>query len=102
MTEGFRVSAEELAANAGQFAGLAERVDSIHRDLADRLGALGECWGADVIGQSFGAVHTGPADETLTALGGLAGKLGDVGERFAGNAGAYAEGERDNVDRLGL
>lgn len=102
MTEGFRVSADELAANAGQFAGLAERVDSIHRDLADRLGALGECWGADAIGQSFSAVHAAPADATITALGGLAGKLGDVGERFTGNAAAYAEGEQDNVGRLGL
>ncbi|MBC6448438.1 WXG100 family type VII secretion target [Actinokineospora xionganensis] len=102
MTEGFRVSADELAANAGQFAGLAERVDTIHRDLADRLAALGECWGADAIGQSFGAVHAVPADEALTALGGLAGKLGDVGERFTANAGAYTEGEQDNVGRLGL
>lgn len=101
MTEGFRVDAAGLAEHASQFAGLAERVDTIHRDLSDRLGALGECWGADEIGRSFGAVHAAPADEALTSLGGLAGKLGDVGERFTGNAAAYAEGEQDNIRRLG-
>ncbi|WP_436492138.1 WXG100 family type VII secretion target [Actinokineospora sp. HUAS TT18] len=90
-----------LARDAAQFTALAERVEAIHRDLADQLTALGACWGADEIGQSFAAVHAAPATETLTAVGGLPARLGDVRDRFVSTAAAYAEGEQENVDRLG-
>jgi hypothetical protein len=100
VTDSFSVDAEQLAERAGRFAGLAERADRIHRDLAERLGTAGQCWGTDEIGASFAAVHAEPADETLSAMGGLSGKLTDVGDRFVSNASGYAEGELDNVRRF--
>ncbi|CRK59773.1 hypothetical protein [Alloactinosynnema sp. L-07] len=96
-----RVDAAKLARDAAQFTGFAERVEAIHRDLSDRLGAVGACWGTDEIGRSFAAVHAGAADQTLAAVGGLPARLSDIGERFASNAAAYVDGEQENVDRLG-
>ncbi|HVK20457.1 MAG TPA: hypothetical protein VM677_03770 [Actinokineospora sp.] len=96
-----RVDAAKLARDAAQFTGLAERVEAIHRDLADQLGAIGACWGTDEIGRGFADVHATPAEQTLAAVQGLPARLADVGERFAGNAAAYVDGEQENVDRLG-
>lgn len=100
MGEGYRAEVERLAERAARFDGLAERAGAIHRDLADRLAALGPCWGADQVGASFAAGHAAPAEATLGALGALPDKLGDVGARFTGTATGYAEGERENVLRI--
>ncbi|HEV2784391.1 MAG TPA: hypothetical protein VGX25_33815 [Actinophytocola sp.] len=99
MTDGFTADADRLAAQAGQFPGLAERAGAIHRELSDALAETGACWGGDTVGQSFAAVHTGPADSTLGGLGALPDRLGSVGTRFADTATAYrdqdAAGARD-------
>lgn len=100
MAEGFRADAERLAGRAGEFADLAERSGAIHRELADRLAAVGECWGADRVGESFAAAHLGPAEATLGELGALPGRLDDVGGRFADTARGYADGEAATVRGL--
>ncbi|MGQ0838394.1 hypothetical protein [Actinokineospora sp.] len=99
--DGFRAEVDRLAERADEFAGLAEQADAIHRDLVDRLGAAGPCWGADEVGQSFSATHTAPADETVGSLAALPALIGDVGGRFADTARGYESGERDNTRLLG-
>ncbi|GLZ38546.1 hypothetical protein [Actinokineospora sp. NBRC 105648] len=99
--DGFRAEADRLADRAGRFDGLAEQVDAIHRELADRLGAAGACWGTDEVGRSFADVHAGHAEDTLSTLGGLPEQLGDVGGRFRATARDYRHGEDHNTTILG-
>lgn len=101
MTDGFHVDPDALAARAGEFTDLAARAGGIHRDLADRLAALGACWGQDAVGASFAAAHTPGADATLGDLDALAGRLGEVGDRFTATARGYADTESDNTTALG-
>ncbi|SDD20580.1 WXG100 family type VII secretion target [Actinokineospora iranica] len=98
---GYRVRAQRLADHAGQFDGLAEQVAAVHRELADRLAAAGQCWGADEIGLSFAATHTAPADSTLGGIEALPGRLGDVGGRFRSTAEAYLANEQGNSQIIG-
>ncbi|HEX2130595.1 MAG TPA: hypothetical protein VHH15_03480 [Actinophytocola sp.] len=97
---GFTADPDRLASQAGQFDDLAGRVEAIHRTLADSLTAAGECWGADAVGQSFGAAHVTPADTTLTQLSSLTSRLGGVGTRFAGTAATYTGTDEGAVERL--
>ncbi|GGS25217.1 MULTISPECIES: WXG100 family type VII secretion target [Actinokineospora] len=101
MTDGFRADTDALARRAGEFGDLAARAGAIHRDLADRLSALGGCWGGDAVGASFAAAHAPGADATLGDLGALPGRLDEVGGRFADTASGYAATESDNVQALG-
>ena len=101
MTGGFDVDPDALATRAGEFTDLAARAGSIHRDLADRLAALGQCWGADAVGASFAAAHTPGAEATLGDLDALAGRLDDIGARFTATARGYADTETDNTTALG-
>ncbi|WP_018682386.1 hypothetical protein [Actinokineospora enzanensis] len=96
----FQADAARLADRAGHFDGYAERAGAIHRELADRLAAAGDCWGTDDVGHSFAAAHTAPADRTLTALGGLPARLGDVGGRFHDTAHAYRDTDTANATAL--
>jgi hypothetical protein len=91
MTDGFNVDADRLTAQAGQFPALAERAGAIHRELSEALAEAGACWGSDSVGRSFAAAHTGPADGTLTGLGGLPGRLDSVGTRLADTARGYRD-----------
>ncbi|MGW5052846.1 WXG100 family type VII secretion target [Actinokineospora sp. NPDC004072] len=101
MTDGFRVDTDGLARRAGEFSELAARAGAIHRDLADRLAALGGCWGDDAVGASFAAAHAPGAEATLGDLDALPGRLGEVGGRFADTAAEYEAAETDNVQAIG-
>lgn len=100
MNDAFHADPEQLATHAAEFDGLAERAGQIHADLRSALTALGTPWGDDDAGRSFAEVHTGPADETLTQLEALPGRLGDVGGRFVTSARAYADAESTGVTGL--
>lgn len=89
MTDSYRVEANRLAADAGQFDGLADRAGTIHGELRTVLDSVGECWGTDDVGRSFAAAHNGPADGTLGGLHALPGKLGDLGFAFTESAKTY-------------
>ncbi|HEU5475807.1 MAG TPA: hypothetical protein VFV67_34655 [Actinophytocola sp.] len=89
MSDGFTADAGTLARQATEFPDLAARAGTVHRELTETLAGLGACWGADRVGQSFAATHTGPADATLGGLGALPDRLGSVGTRFADSAAAY-------------
>ncbi|MFC7617618.1 WXG100 family type VII secretion target [Actinokineospora soli] len=98
---GFEVDPTALAARAGEFTDLAARAGAIHRDLADRLAALGPCWGSDAVGASFAAAHAAGSDATLGDLDALAGRLDEVGTRFTATARGYADTESANTTALG-
>lgn len=100
MTDGYTADAERLASEAGQFEGLAGRVAAIHRTLSEALAQDGACWGADAVGESFGAVHVGPADATMSRLGSLSEQLGGVGTRFSATAARYTSDDEGGVERL--
>jgi hypothetical protein len=100
MNDAFQADPEQLATHAGQFEGLAERAGRIHTDLRTTLDSLGAPWGDDDAGRSFAVVHAGPADETLTRLDALPGRLGDVGTRFVASARTYADAESTGVTAL--
>jgi hypothetical protein len=100
MHDGFDVDAERLAARASQFEPLTTRVAAIHRGLTDALSADGACWGTDAVGQSFSSVHAQPADDVLSRLSALSGRLGSVGTRLSGTAQTYGAGEQGAVDHL--
>lgn len=87
--DGFVVDPEQLAKKAAEFEPLAGRMTGIHTALTDALGAEGDCWGADDVGRSFGAVHTGPATTTLDSLSSLSTNLGSVGTRLYDSAATY-------------
>lgn len=98
--DGYRADADRLASQGGLFEGLAERAAAIHRDLADVLDPLGRCWGTDQVGQSFAAVHSGPADNARGQLSGLSERLDSVGVRFTDTAAAYLDTETSGAERL--
>jgi hypothetical protein len=100
MSDGYEADPARLAGQAGQLDPLAGRVSSIHRTLSEALAEAGPCWGADAVGESFGAVHAGPADSTLTRLGALPSQLGSVGTRFTDTAATYEGDDERGVDRL--
>jgi uncharacterized protein YukE len=94
---GFDVDVDAVVSQAGHFPELADRVKAIHRTLSDALDAEGTCWGEDTVGQSFAAGYTGPADETLEAVGALHGRLSDVGQRLHDTATSYRGTDQGNV-----
>ena len=100
MNDGFQVDPEQLATDAGEFHGLAERAGRIHADLRASLDALGSPWGDDDAGRSFADVHAAPADETLGRLQALPGQLGDVGGRFVASAKTYDDADVTGVTEL--
>jgi hypothetical protein len=89
MNDGFEADPARLSTQAGRLDDLVGRVAEIHRTLGESLASTGQCWGADAIGQSFGAAHAAPADATLTRLSSLSEQLGGVGTRFAATADTY-------------
>jgi hypothetical protein len=97
---GYEVDADALTTRAGEFPALAERAGGIHRELSDKLAAIGPCWGNDSVGQSFAAAHVAPADATLGALGSLGGQLDEVGTRFADTAAAYRAQDAGGATRI--
>jgi uncharacterized protein YukE len=100
MSDGYEVDTAALAAQAGQLDPLASRVASIHSTLSESLSEAGPCWGTDAVGQSFAAAHAGPADTTLTTLGGLPGRLGSVGTRFTATAATYEGDDQHGAARV--
>ncbi|MFI9007446.1 hypothetical protein ACIGNX_09485 [Actinosynnema sp. NPDC053489] len=98
---GFRTDLARLAEGADDFGAFAERAGKIAAELTGTLDSLGECWGADAIGQSFAAGHVRPSGEVLSGLTGLGAGFGGVGERFAETARTYREVEEGNRNALG-
>jgi hypothetical protein len=88
---GFEADLVRLNEGAGEFTGFAERAGKIVTELSGVLDSVGLCWGADAVGQSFARGHVAKADESLTVLGGLSGRFGGVGERFAATARTYGQ-----------
>jgi hypothetical protein len=98
--DGFEADAEQLAGKAAQFEPLVGRLSAIHRQLVDALSADGACWGADTVGHSFAAAHTGPADDTVTSLLTLPDRLGSVGTRLSASATTYGAVDAGAVEQL--
>jgi hypothetical protein len=97
MNDSFQADPEQLASDAGEFHGLAERAGRIHADLRTTLDSLGSPWGDDDAGRSFAEVHAAPANDRLAAL---PGQLGDVGGRFVASAKTYEDADRTGVTEL--
>ncbi|PXY32356.1 hypothetical protein [Prauserella muralis] len=95
--EGFEVDAERLGTHAAEFDGLAERASRITARLRDVVAGAAP-WGGDAVGRSFAAAHTGPANDALDRLGGLAGGLAEVGASFSAAAGAYQTADDSAAD----
>jgi hypothetical protein len=100
MNDSFQADPAQLATDAGEFHGLAERAGRIHADLRTTLDSLGSPWGADDAGRSFAGVHAVPAAETLGRLQELPDRLGDVGSRFVTSAKTYDNAETTGVTEL--
>jgi hypothetical protein len=98
--DGFEVDPERLASRAAQFEPLVGRMTAIHRNLRDALSADGACWGADAVGQSFGAVHATPANDALTRLSGLSERLTSVSTRLTETAGTYRAVDDSAVEHV--
>ncbi|NUT51621.1 MAG: hypothetical protein HOV94_30645 [Saccharothrix sp.] len=98
---GFHTDLARLAEGADDFTAFAERVGKIAGELGGVLDAVGACWGADAIGQSFASSHVAPSGEALSGLNGLSAGFGGVGERFAETARTYREVEEGNRNALG-
>jgi hypothetical protein len=94
----FEADVERLSARAKDFDRFVERAGQISADLDRAL--EGAPWGDDVVGQSFAAVHSGPATETADRLRGLAAGLGGVGGSFAEAARRYGAGESSAQDSI--
>lgn len=94
MTSGFEVDPEVLARHAADFPAHAQRAGAIHAELSDALASAGACWGDDPAGQSFAAGHVADADSTMSRLGGLSGRLGDVGDRLTTTARGYQDADQ--------
>ncbi|MFD0199569.1 MULTISPECIES: hypothetical protein [Saccharothrix] len=98
---GFETDLARLAEGADDFTAFAERAGKIAGELSGVLDSIGDCWGADAIGQSFAASHVQPSGEVLSGLTGLSSGFGGVGERFAATARTYREVDEGNSDALG-
>lgn len=95
--DGFEVDAERLASRAAQFEPLADRLNGIHRNLTE---ALTNCWGTDAVGQSFAAAHAAPADDAVSRLSGLSGRLTSLRTRLTETAELYSSGDRSAEDNV--
>ena len=100
MHDGYDVDAERLAGQASQFEPLSTRVAALHRTLTEALSADGACWGTDAVGQSFSSVHAQSADDVVTRLSSLSGRLGGVGTRLSDTAATYSAGDDAALDHL--
>jgi hypothetical protein len=100
MNGGYQADPAKLHQHAGEFPGLADQVTGVHRELSGTLADNGECWGDDEVGRSFASGHVQGASDTLDRLGGLPGKLSDVGDRLHATATAYEQVEQTNTDSL--
>jgi hypothetical protein len=98
--DGFEVDAERLASRAAQFEPLVGRLGEIHRNLTDALSTDGTCWGSDRVGQSFGAIHAGSADDAVFRLSALSDRLNAVSSRLTETAGTYQEGDQSATGHL--
>lgn len=98
--DGYEVDAERLASRAAQFDPLVTRLGDIHRTLTDALSTDGDCWGADAVGQSFGAAHQPSADDAVARLSTLSDRLTSVSTRLAETAGTYRSGDQSAVAHL--
>jgi uncharacterized protein YukE len=99
--QGFQADPAALARHAADFPGYADRLGAIHDELGSALAAVGRCWGDDAAGQSFAASHVRSADDTLTDLAALPGRISDVGDRFSTTATRYQQADEYGVELLG-
>jgi hypothetical protein len=97
---GFQADTAKLARHAAEFGAFADRAGAIHGELSAALDAAGPCWGDDPAGRSFAAGHVGAAESTLDGLGGLPGRLNDVGDRFSATARGYQQADEYSAGQL--
>ncbi|ACU95665.1 hypothetical protein MINT15_21820 [Saccharomonospora viridis] len=98
--DGFAVDPQRLQAGAAEFDTFAERARALARGLADELDDTGTPWGTDAVGDSFAAVHVGPANRTRELVEGLAGALAEFGEALAEAAAAYDAADADAAEAV--
>jgi hypothetical protein len=98
--DGFEVDAERLASRAAQFEPLVGRLGEIHRNLTDTLSTEGACWGTDRVGQSFNAIHAVSADDAVSRLSALSGRLSGVSTRLTETAGTYQAGDQSATGHM--
>lgn len=95
MSGGYEADADRLAARAAGFDGLARRAAAVAERLERALDGAERAWGDDAPGRSFAAAHAAPADEALTAVRTLAGRLTRFGADVGSAAGRYRGSEED-------
>ncbi len=100
----FWADPERLRAIAPQFAQLGLDVESALKKLKHGIESEGKCWGADQPGKQFEQHYpqgTGPGSvgEALAALGVLAAKLKDTGDKVSGTANIVQAQDQANSDQ---
>lgn len=100
MSGGFEVDPGRLAAEAGEFAALAERARAVARELADALDAVPRPWGTDAVGESFAAIHVDAAGRTRSRASEIAAALEQFGTALREASGAYADADTDAADAV--
>jgi uncharacterized protein YukE len=98
---GFRSDLGQLSRHAGEFEVLAARAQRIADTLRQAVEAAGDCWGGDDIGANFARTHCGRADQALDELDTMAGRLRDMGAKFAATAATTKQVDTGNARELG-
>ncbi|MFF0494601.1 WXG100 family type VII secretion target [Nocardia sp. NPDC004068] len=100
----FWADPERLRAVAPQFAQLGLDVESALEKLKQGIQSEGKCWGSDHPGKQFEQHYPqgdgpGSVGEALTALGILAARLKDTGDKIAGTANAVQAQDQANSEQ---
>jgi len=74
-------------------------VEAVAQVILTTLGVAShnDCWGVDPVGGAFAHAYLGPAEEALGAVQQVAYQIGDVSEKLAATAAAYARTEQENT-----
>lgn len=97
MSDFFSVDVENLIKTAPNVRAYSDQLNGVISRLQERLGALGECWGADPMGKAFANQYITPRDQLIGGLKGAVEVLGSTADGLETMGKGFAQTEAQNV-----
>lgn len=97
---GFDVDTGVLRAQGDAFVDIGTTFGAASKRLQDSLGAQGEPWAEDELGEMFGTIYTPIRDALFTSMDSLGEQLKGIGHKLEHMAGRYDGADDDNAQGL--